>query len=78
MEFRDEIPVTYSDGVFRPDREVSLPDGSHGFVRVPTEADDEKRRKAWELLDRIQREKLIVLRGPKITREELYDDRIRH
>jgi predicted DNA-binding antitoxin AbrB/MazE fold protein len=71
-----EIPVTYSNGVLRPDEELPLPDGSRLTVSVrPGGPTPESRQKAWDLIDRIRREKLIRLRGGRFTRDDLYDRR---
>lgn len=76
MEYHGDIPVTYRDGVFEPERSVSLPNGSKGRVSVATDdPTPETRRAAWEFFDRIRREKLIRFGGKKFNREELYDRR---
>jgi predicted DNA-binding antitoxin AbrB/MazE fold protein len=77
VDDRSDIPVTYTNGVFRPDHEVSIPEGSRGFVAVENSGDPtpESRKAAWDLLDRIQREKLIVLNIGRFNRDELYDRR---
>jgi hypothetical protein len=74
MDYREEIPVTSSGGVFKPDGDVRIPDGIHGVVSVGTREKKIKTdEQAWALLDRIQREKLIRITGPRYERDELYD-----
>lgn len=76
MEFHGDIPVTYRDGVFEPEHAVSLPSGAKGRVSVlPETPTPEARRAAWELFERIRREKLVRLGGWKFDRSELYDRR---
>jgi len=74
MGYHGEIPVTFDGGVFRPDAPLALPNGARGVVSVwPVAPNAESRRRAWEVIDRIRREKLIRLGGGPIKRDELYD-----
>jgi predicted DNA-binding antitoxin AbrB/MazE fold protein len=77
VDDRSDIPVTYTNGVFRPDHEVSIPEGSRGYVAVdgPGDPTPESRKAAWDLLARIQRDKLIVLNMKRFDRGEIYDRR---
>lgn len=74
MEFHGEIPVTFRDGVFQPEQPVTLPSGVKGRVSVDAVAPTpETRRAAWELFERIRREKLIRLGTGALNRDDLYD-----
>lgn len=75
MEFRGDISGTYSDGVVRPDARLDLPDGSRVTISPADPPTAESRRQGWEVIDRIRREGLIRLTGPRWTRDDLYDRR---
>ena len=73
MKMDGEFPVTYTNGVLRPNERLPIPDGSRLMVCVrnggPT---PESRRTAGEFLDRVRRENLVRLAGPRLTRDQLY------
>ena len=74
MKMDGDIPVTYTNGVFRPDGKVSIPEGSRLLISVRNaEPTAESRRLANEFLDRVRRENLVRLQGPRLTRDDLYD-----
>ena len=74
MDMPGEVSVTYKDGAFHPDRPLHLPEGVKGTVWVAPDAPtEESRAKAWELIERIRRERLVRSGGRKFNREELYD-----
>ncbi len=73
MSFDRGIPVTYSGGAFHPDEPTASPEGVRGSVSISDEPTPGGRRRAWESIQRIRREKLIRLSGPRLTRDELYD-----
>jgi predicted DNA-binding antitoxin AbrB/MazE fold protein len=75
MEFHGQIDATYEGGVFRPSQRPDLPEGSRVKVLQDQQPTAESRRRGWELIDRIRREKLVQLRGSRLTREDLYDRR---
>jgi predicted DNA-binding antitoxin AbrB/MazE fold protein len=74
MKMGSEFPVTYTNGVLRPDEPLPIAEGARLMVSIrnggPT---PESRRAAFEFLDRVRRENLVRLEGPRLTREQLYD-----
>lgn len=60
-----------------PGNEIPVHKTDSERVSAEQQAADPEVARAWALLERIQRERLIVLQGPRLTRDELYEDRIR-
>jgi predicted DNA-binding antitoxin AbrB/MazE fold protein len=72
----NELTVTYTDGVLKPDQRLDLPEGSRITIAMRNQQPTpESRRLAWETIDRIRREGLIRLTGGRLTRDDLYDRR---
>ena len=74
MRSFDDILVTYSGGVLRPDSRLDVPEGTRFRVSMRDEHPTaESRKHARELIDRVRREGLIKLQGMRWKRSDLYD-----
>jgi predicted DNA-binding antitoxin AbrB/MazE fold protein len=76
MEFQGEIAATYTNGMWKPDKRMDLPEGARAFLSVRLQQPTpESRKRGWETIERIRRDGLIRLRGDRFTRDDLYDRR---
>ena len=76
MDRDEDIRATFQGGVFKPDGDPGLPEGTKVSIRrVPRDPTPESIARAVELLRRVRREGLVKLSGPRWNREDLYDRR---
>jgi predicted DNA-binding antitoxin AbrB/MazE fold protein len=77
MEFSDDIPVVYENGVFRPERPVSFPERARLRITVHEPAPASHRthagRSLAEVLNGLRSRGLIRTGGWRPTREELHE-----
>jgi predicted DNA-binding antitoxin AbrB/MazE fold protein len=69
------IPATFEDGVFKPDRPLSLSPQTRVRLLVETLDDDAetKRQQAWDALEQIWRESAFDSKGDRLSRDQLHE-----
>jgi predicted DNA-binding antitoxin AbrB/MazE fold protein len=76
MEFQGEIAATYTNGMWKPDQRMDLPEGARALLSVRLQQPTpESRKRGWETIERIRRERLIRLEKSARKRDDLYDRR---
>ena len=71
------ITATFEDGVLKPDGPLNLP--AHSRVRLVVqpldEGTEERRRQAWEALERLWQQSALDSGGARLSRDELHERR---
>lgn len=74
MDFNEEISLTYSDGVLKPDQRLEFPEGMRLRAKIrPAEPDLVKAEEAMETIRRISESGVFRSGGRKYTRDEMHE-----
>ena len=69
-----EVSLTYTNGVLKPDQRLNLPEGARVRALISTESPDpEKAAKAMETIRRISESGAFRSGGRKFTRDEMHE-----
>lgn len=74
VSFQGEISVTYSNGVFKPDHKLNVPEGSRFRALIRPDAPDPvAAKKAMEEIRRISESGAFNSGGEKLTRDQMHE-----
>ena len=76
MDYNNEISVTYTGGVLKPDERLDLPEGSRLRAVIRSESPDPAAAaKAMDTIRRISESGVFRSGGRKLTRDEMHERR---
>jgi predicted DNA-binding antitoxin AbrB/MazE fold protein len=74
MGYNGEIPVTYTNGVLKPDRRLNFPEGTRFRATIrPAGPDPQAAEAAMKILRRISESGAFRSGGRKLTRDQMHE-----